>query len=45
MDIYFLVIGISLLFSAFFSGMEIAFVSANRIHIELEKKQEGILAY
>ena len=45
MDNYFLVIGISLLFSAFFSGMEIAFVSANRIHIELEKKQEGILAY
>ena len=24
--------------------MEIAFVSANRIHIEIEKKQEGLLA-
>ncbi|GAB1856915.1 hemolysin family protein [Flavobacteriaceae bacterium MHTCC 0001] len=34
----------SLLLSAFFSGMEIAYVSSNKIHIEIEKKQEGILA-
>ncbi|WP_274475192.1 hemolysin family protein [Mangrovimonas aestuarii] len=34
----------SLLLSAFFSGMEIAYVSANKIHIEIEKKQQGILA-
>ncbi|HEA20268.1 MAG TPA: HlyC/CorC family transporter [Pricia antarctica] len=39
-----LIIVSCLLFSAFFSGMEIAFISANKIHIEIEKKQDGFLA-
>lgn len=43
MSIYVLII-ITLLLSAFFSGMEIAYISSNKIHLEIEKKQEGILA-
>ena len=39
-----LVILICLILSAFFSGMEIAFVSANRIYLEIEKQQSGLNA-
>lgn len=44
METALVIIIVSLILSAFFSGMEIAFISANKIHIEIEKKQAGILA-
>lgn len=44
MDTSLIVIFVSLFLSAFFSGMEIAFISSNKIHIEIEKKQDDFLS-
>lgn len=44
MDIGDIIILLCLVLSAFFSGMEIAFISSNRIFIEIEKNKSGITA-
>ena len=39
-----IVIIVCLLLSAFFSGMEIAYISSNKIYLEIEKKQDNFLS-
>ena len=44
MELSITLIIITLALSAFFSGFEIAYVSSNKVHVEILKKQEGFVA-
>lgn len=44
MELDILIIVVTLILSAFFSGMEIAYVSSNKIFVEIEKRQSGFMS-